>query len=164
MTTYVVLPLFRKGEVVAQTKVDPDDVTVVGRDPLYLGSDGYARFRDGNYKRALHRAILGLTQGDGRVVDHINRDRLDNRRGNLRVLSEAGQNQQNLSPSGSGANRFRGVSLHKASGLWHARHILRGRSYSIGYFKTEEDAGRAAAAWRAEHMTHSMEALEGRHL
>ncbi len=41
----------------------------------------------------LHREIAGLTPGDGLEVDHINNDRLDNRRSNLRVLTHA-QNRQ----------------------------------------------------------------------
>jgi hypothetical protein len=34
----------------------------------------------------LHRVILGLELGDGRLVRHINGDRLDHQRSNLRVV------------------------------------------------------------------------------
>ncbi|OLC29926.1 MAG: hypothetical protein AUH28_16345 [Acidobacteria bacterium 13_1_40CM_56_16] len=37
----------------------------------------------------LHRHILGLTKGDGKIGNHINRDPLDNRRENLRVVTRA---------------------------------------------------------------------------
>jgi hypothetical protein len=35
----------------------------------------------------LHRQVLGLVEGDGLIADHLNRQRLDCRRANLRVLS-----------------------------------------------------------------------------
>ena len=54
---------------------------------VYAGkrANGTSRQRD----LYLHRHILGLTKGDGKIGDHVNRDRLDNRRENLRVVTRA---------------------------------------------------------------------------
>jgi hypothetical protein len=43
---------------------------------------------------AMHRFILGLKHGDPRVGDHVNRNTMDNRRGNIRIatLSENARN------------------------------------------------------------------------
>lgn len=38
----------------------------------------------------MHRFILGIRPEDGGVVDHINRNGLDNRRSNLRVTNKSG--------------------------------------------------------------------------
>ncbi|GAH21431.1 unnamed protein product, partial [marine sediment metagenome] len=42
-----------------------------------------------NIQIPMHRQILGLKPGDGKIVDHINRNPLDNRRVNLRIVSQA---------------------------------------------------------------------------
>lgn len=112
---------------------------------------GYVRGR----RQFMHRVICGLEPGDRRVVDHINGDTLDNRRANLRVVTPA-QNAQN---QGARAGRFRGVSFDKSRGLWLASATLNGKRTTIGRYATEDEAGLAAAAWRADHMTHSEEAF-----
>lgn len=83
-------------------------------------------------------------------VDHINGDRADNRLQNLRVCTR-GQNLQNLR-SPKGANPYLGVSLHKASKLWHAKIRVHGVTTSLGYHKTPEAArGAYLAAKRKLH-------------
>ena len=90
----------------------------------------------------LHRVIVGLEPGDPRVVDHINRDRLDNRRANLRVVTR-GENAQNAKPRG-GSSRHRGVYSNGRGG-WCVKV---GRRH-IGTFPTERDAADAAREARA---------------
>lgn len=86
---------------------------------------------------------------EGFEVDHINRDRLDNRRQNLRVVTRH-QNaiwRQGLPNSTS---RFKGVGFHKSRNTWRAYIKVNGKSMNLGYFKYEEDAAYAydAAARR----------------
>lgn len=91
----------RKGNVIAVALVDAADLEVVRGRPWSINNNGYAvrteRLTiDGRvicYTVRLHRLVLGLTRGDGRVVDHINRDRLDCRRQNLRVVTSLENNR-----------------------------------------------------------------------
>lgn len=39
------------------------------------------------HREYAHRLVLGLVKGDGKVVDHVNGDKLDNRRDNLRLVT-----------------------------------------------------------------------------
>lgn len=103
----------------------------------------------------LHRAILGLAPDDQRRADHINGDTLDNRRSNLRVVTTAG-NAQNQGSRG-GSSRFRGVSWDRSRSKWMASATLNGRRVTIGRFDDEEVAGLAARDWRAEHMPYTVE-------
>ena len=62
----------------------------------------YAHCSLWNPRRSLlmHRLILNLFKGDGKIVDHINRNSLDNRRCNLRIVSHA-ENLRNNNAKGA---------------------------------------------------------------
>ena len=78
----------------------------------------------------------------GVMVDHINRDRLDNRRANLRMATNA-QNQANVTKRQGMTSRYKGVSRHTATGRWQARISVEGKQMHLGYFAHEADAARA---------------------
>lgn len=153
------LPVYGRGGVLlTHTLIDADDFEALADSTWKLLPNGYV-FRsvpvDGVWRtEQLHRVILGLQRGDGKVSDHINRDRLDNRRANLRVVTPA-QNAQNLSASAASASKYRGV--YRSRERWEACVKLRGKRHNLGSFPTELDAGAAAAQWRAANMTHSVE-------
>jgi hypothetical protein len=152
------------GEVAARVLVDEDDWLRFARFRWRL-HDGYAistgsrRNPIGEPERHyfLHRLILGLDHGDKRRADHRNRDRLDCRRANLRIVTQA-QNNQNV--TASGAVPYRGVCLHTPSGRYFARVTIDGRTHSLGYHRTPLEAAAAAEAFRAEHMPFSEEATD----
>lgn len=103
----------------------------------------YETVEDGSYRKApaviyLHRAVMQSPPGDV-VVDHINRDRLDCRRENLRLVSRA-VNNVNRGPRPG--KRFVGVTLDKnrQGKQWVAQIASQGTGRTIGRFSTEEEA------------------------
>jgi hypothetical protein len=104
----------------------------------------------------MHRRILGLSRGDPLESDHINGDRLDNRRSNLRAVTRA-QNNQNVRHK-PGRSGHRNVYWHAHSGLWHVQLVRDSRAISGGYFCEIADAVEAAAALRREHLPFAVEA------
>ncbi len=84
----------------------------------------------------MHRFILGLPKG---IVDHINRDGLDNRRSNLRVgtMSQNLMNQRKICTSNS---PYKGIHFDKWSGRWQARIQMSRKKYTLGRFDTPEEA------------------------
>lgn len=154
---FVVLPLRASdGSIKAWTKVDADDAPYLSQWSWCLHTNGYV-YRlesvDGRkHSLRLHRLIVGLKRGDKHEVDHINRDRLDNRRANLRIVTNA-QNKQNV-PARGGSSKHRGVSRHGNG--WVASYY----PVYIGYFKTEEEAAEAASKWRAENAPFSEDARQ----
>lgn len=96
----------------------------------------------------MHRQIMGVGPGDDEDVDHRNRDRLDNRRGNLRFCTR-GQQIQNHTPKG-GTSQYRGVYLE--GGQWVARVAVNGIRHNLGRFDDEEIAAGAARDFRLAHM------------
>jgi len=88
----------------------------------------------------MHREILGLRMFDGKIVDHINHNGLDNRRENLRICSYS-QNQMNLRPYRRRmSSQFKGVHFLKKNNKWVARIGFNNRRIYLGCFEDEIDA------------------------
>jgi hypothetical protein len=87
----------------------------------------------------MHRQILGLDCEDSRVVDHINRDRLDNRRENLRIVSQA-QNLWNSAAHRDSTTGLKGAFWEKRRKRFYAKIATHGKQRFLGYFDTAEQA------------------------
>lgn len=88
----------------------------------------------------MHRQVVDVP--DGMVVDHINRDSLDNRKANLRPATRA-QNVWNSTKRKGGTSRYKGVSFKKHNAKWIARIYTKGREIHLGCFENETDAAKA---------------------
>ncbi len=164
MSDAILIPLrARDGSIRAHAIVDSTDAAWLNQWRWSLCA-GYASRKESRsvsdrpHARTLlmHRVLLGLTAGDPREVDHINRDKLDCRRANLRAVTKA-QNRQNVPGRSGGTSRHRGVFFEKKSGKWRAQVQVAGHIHILGSFTTEDEAARVATAFRATHMPYSME-------
>lgn len=155
----VLIPLrARNGSIRAYAIVDAADADWVNRYRWAL-SGGYA-FRttqvDGRKRTLwLHREILGLTSGDGLSGDHKNRDRLDNRRSNLRPIPRP-SNSQNKGVRPGSSSRYRGVSWDASRRKWVAQ-VNNGRHVYLGRFDDEIEAARAARQGRARLLPYAVD-------
>jgi len=120
--------------------VDATDLPLVAGH-LWCLVNGYAcRTVAGKRMVKMHRVILGLT--DRKVqVDHINGNKVDNRRANLRVVTNA-TNCQNCGSKG-GTSKYKGVSWNAASKKWMAGIMVDRKHRHLGLFVNEQDAARA---------------------
>ena len=93
---------------------------------------------------SMPRYLLGLNPGDKRMVTHINGNKLDCRRANIKIRTRSDV----MATSETNVNNksgYRGVSeVH--SGAWRAQITISGASHYLGTFK---DAKAASAAYRA---------------
>lgn len=108
-----------------------------------LDSGGYVAGRVNGRTQRLHKVLMG---GGRSHVDHVNRDKLDNRRANLR-LGSAAQNAANMRPR---AGRLRGANYRRDTGRWSARVHVNGRHHYLGC--TEAEAARVARDFRLAFM------------
>lgn len=135
--------------------IDPADAALIVQYRWYISGGGYAvtfvkRADGGQTPWSMHRMLMDVGPGDGGEVDHINRNRLDNRRCNLRLGTKA-QNDQNRPDGNRGKySPHRGVSAHK--NRWRAYITVGGRQLYLGVHADEMDAARAAEAARRAHM------------
>lgn len=120
-------PLSRGGVAL----IDLTDLPIVAGRNWYVHTNGYASTEvRGNGRRQrlyMHRVILDL--GPGLEADHRNRDRLDNRRSNLRSATRRQQNG-NQGKRSDNTSGYRGVSVSKAG--WQAHIRVNGKSVSLG--------------------------------
>ena len=126
--------------------VDDDDYDLVMRHKWHIMANSGDTHLYAATKLRMHRLIMDAPPGA--LVDHINGDTLDNRRSNLRLCTNA-QNQQN-SGSRGGSSKYKGVSYNKRYNKWLAAFMFEGRHYYCGYWENEEDAARAVDKKRGE--------------
>ena len=103
------------------------------------GTTGYVRSTIRGKNVFMHRLIMNPPAG--MVVDHINGNRQDNRRGNLRVCTQA-ENLRNRR-SCRGTSRFKGVHWNAKIRKWVASICLNRKIMHLGYFDDEIEAARA---------------------
>jgi len=106
-------------------------------------ANGYIYIAVDNYKLLAHRLVWLYVYGEWPKdqIDHINRNRSDNRLANLRLASMS-DNACNGTLRNTNTSGFRGVSLdkRKTKKKWLAQIVKDGRQYGLGYYSTKEEA------------------------
>jgi len=102
------------------------------------------RREDGSWtNRLLHQDVLDLPFQNPPQVDHIDGNGLNNRRSNLRLVTNA-ENQRAKQRKRLGcSSQFRGVSWDKVNRNWEAHIKVSGKKYRVGRFNNEIDAAKA---------------------
>lgn len=129
---------------------DDEDLELVSQHKWWITPQGYActkiRSEDGSRRTiGIHRLILG--DPDTPAIDHINRNKMDNRRANLRACTDS-ENCRNKPMAKGKVSAHRGVSFK--SGKWQVVIRVNGVLKWLGYHKTEEEAAAVAAPYFAD--------------
>ncbi|WP_061576552.1 HNH endonuclease [Bacillus licheniformis] len=107
-------------------------------------SDGYVArtvYDKGTFKTIrMHREIL--KPPPELVVDHINRDKLDNRRENLRIATRSQNTANSIKPS-TNKSGYKGVHYRKDQRKWRACIRVNQKNISLGQYDDPEKAARA---------------------
>lgn len=90
----------------------------------------------------MHRLIMGAPPD--MHVDHIDNDGLNNRKSNLRLVTNA-ENHQNQKRRADCKSGVKGVCWDKDQGKWRAQIKAHGVRYPLGRFDRLEDAAAAYA-------------------
>lgn len=101
---------------------------------------GYVIGRVDGTSTSLHRFILGIAPLDPIQVDHINGNRSDCRRANLRCCS-SGQNAANRRKINGTSSQFKGVTYKR--GRWEAQIKTNRKTLYLGRYVNELEAARA---------------------
>lgn len=121
----------------AEAMVDEEDFALLNRFRWSLDSDGYAV--SAGYRYKMHRIITAAPKK--RIVDHINHNKLDNRKLNLRLVSPRESSYNHNQPIGSSG--FRGVNRSKSGKRWEACISINNKQVYLGTYDTPEEAAKA---------------------
>lgn len=118
--------------------LDSCDVDKVSKLQWSIGTHGYATSGAGKHQKLLHRLVIGAKEGD--IVDHVNHNKLDNRRCNLRIctMRENAMNRR----GGNGNNSYKGICL-TADGKWQAQINYNRHAIYLGRFLDKTQAAKA---------------------
>lgn len=95
-------------------------------------ANGYINNNRGVY---LHRFVMN---NPDKIVDHINRNKLDNRKSNLRICSIK-ENVRNCKTSKNNTSGFRGVAKHH-TGKWRSFIMVDRKQIFLGTYNDFLDA------------------------
>lgn len=126
----------KKCEEIARAIIDLEYVDSVKKYKWYL-SHGYARNDEVGF---LHRYIINPP--DELVIDHINRNPLDNRCDNLRICTQQ-ENQFNHSIHCNNTSGTTGIYLRESTNKWIAQIHINGGTKYLGVYNTKEEAAEA---------------------
>lgn len=122
-----------------------------------IDQKGYGRFWDGQQMRLAHRLAVEIETGSMPVghLDHECRNASCVNPSHLREVSRKQNMENRPSRAANNTSGYRGVSIHKTSGLWQAKVAHHGQQIHLGYFKDAAEAGEVARLKRLELYTHN---------
>lgn len=97
----------------------------------------------------LHRIIFDQYKDNVLYVDHINRNKLDNRMSNLRYASNQ-LNQYNTKKPDNNTSGYVGVTYCKTTSKWIAQITFNNKHIKIGRFINKKDAYKAYKSKKEE--------------
>lgn len=137
----------KAGDTYVDVLLDADDAERLGTRKLSIGSHGYAQIWAPGVM-LLHRWIMQVPVGTGYqvIVDHINRDKLDCRKANLRIVTPTESNLNRALPK-----RDLPTGVYRARNKRYVAHLKRrGKQHNLGTFDTPEQAAAAVLEARRE--------------
>lgn len=135
-----------KQEVIGEALIDTEDIPRVSKYKWRLHKGGTARSKcagvlTGNgketYTNSLHRYIMNCPEN--MYVDHINGNRFDNRKCNLRICTNQ-ENNFNTVKQITNTSGYKGVWYDKARDKWVSEIKYNGKKLFIGRYNTIEQA------------------------
>lgn len=117
---------------------DIEDLEKVSAYPWHIDNAGYPGCYAEKKMVRLHRFLIPEV-ADGMVIDHINRNKLDNRRENLRICTQK-ENVRNSPLQRNNTSGVAGVFFDKKVGRWRAQVYKNKKTVHVGIFDDYEDA------------------------
>lgn len=124
--------------------VDDEDFEFLSQWSWCCTANGYAvrgeRHKGPTKVVLMHRVLSDVAKGQD--VDHINKNKLDNQRSNLRTCTRS-ENLYHRGLAPTNTSGYKGVVWWPRDNKWMAQIVATKKRYFLGYFVAKEDAARA---------------------
>jgi len=112
----------------------------------YTGEDGKRK----GVTIMLHGVIMNKVHKDNKThkVDHINTNKLDNRKENLRIIESQDNSKNRKSKNSNNKSGYRNVCWNKGYKMWSVQLQVEGKNKTLGLFDDVHEAGRYAEKMR----------------
>ena len=137
--------------------VDSSDFEWLSGFKWHGGTDGYAyasfyqRDRQKTFQKSMQSLIMGRSL-NGKEIDHVNNNKLDNRRINLRFVTSS-QNKWNIKMFRHNSSGFLGVSFYRRIKKWRAYIGLNGKQIHLGLYDNKKEAIEARRIGKLKYHT-----------
>ena len=123
----------------------------------YKMQDGYIMLSVGGRKIVAHKVAWLFVYGEFPEgnLDHINRNKADNRIANLRNATYE-QNAQNREKNCKNTSGYKGVTWHKRDQRWQAAITIKRKVIHLGYYQDPQDAYSAYIEASKKYQSHSI--------
>lgn len=120
--------------------IDEDNILIIEQyKSIKICKDGYIYLSRNNKLYALHRVITNCPKN--KCVDHINHNKLDNRKCNLRICTYS---ENSLNTAYEPKYKQRGVYYNKRDAVWMVVLTKQRKRYNYGTYKNYNDAVKVA--------------------
>lgn len=123
----------------AYALIDDEDFKILSQFTWHFNRYARAWWKGHGTSMAMHRFILKFPDSE---IDHINGNKLDNRKSNLRLATRQ-ENQYNSKLRKNNKSGFRGVHYHKILKKYKASISFKEKDYHLGFYETAIEAARA---------------------
>lgn len=122
--------------------IDDEDFDLVSQYKWHAGLRKHTYYAFNRRKNLLmHRLIMKVT--DSKLqIDHINRNGLDNRKKNLRIVDNRKNSLNSRPKRNNKTSKYKGVDMH-VCGKWRAVIRPNKKQIHLGLFNNEKDAALA---------------------
>ena len=128
--------------------VDPVDIMTVAKHSWHITSRGYVATRIDGKMVYMHR--LQMNPPSGLQVDHLDRNKLNNCRDNLRIVTNQ-QNQFNRPLNANNSSGVNGVYWNSQCQKWCVQITIDGKTIYGGLFDDLQDAAKKRKALEEIH-------------
>lgn len=137
-SNHAIIYLYNKdGDIIAETLIDKEDIPKVINNKWCRDKNGYVKNSKQGY---LHRILLGKTN---LFIDHINGDKLDNRKRNLRICNNADNLKNRVKLPKNNTSGILGVRFREDRNNGTLKYSVTKKRYIQAVFSSLEEAIKA---------------------